>query len=63
MDLCVYDLTGRRVRNLESGIRYSGGEVVWNGCDENGARLPSGTYIIRLTTATGSTAARALLLK
>jgi len=51
VSLIVYDLRGRRVKiltnqPLESG-RYS---LIWNGSDENGIPLGSGTYFLKLTT-------------
>ena len=49
--LDILDLRGRKVRTLvqdrrEAGRRY---EVVWDGRNQAGGRLPSGAYLIRLT--------------
>lgn len=48
--LVVYDLRGRRVRSLLSGVSQSSGphELSWDGCDDAGAALPSGTYVLWL---------------
>lgn len=46
----VFDLRGRRVRTLVDGSLSAGGhDAMWNGADESGRPLPSGTYIYRLT--------------
>lgn len=51
----VYDLTGRRVKSLASGRREAGGhEVRWDGTNERGARVASGIYFARLSTARGA---------
>ena len=46
----VWDLRGRRVRRLFSG-RVSAGEhqAVWDGRDDAGQALPTGTYFYRMT--------------
>ncbi len=49
-DLKVYDLTGRQVVVLFSGVKPTGRhKIVWNGNDLHGNRLPSGVYFIGLT--------------
>ncbi len=46
----VFDLRGRRVRTLVDGSLSAGGhDAVWNGADESGRPLPSGTYVYRLS--------------
>lgn len=50
VNLTVYDLAGRLVRTLRSGAVESAGmgEVLWNGQDDQGQSMPSGTYLYRL---------------
>ncbi len=48
--LAVYDITGRKVRTLVSGLMSSGEHAVtWDGRDEAGQPVASGVYISRLT--------------
>ena len=46
--LSVHDVTGHRLAVLAAG-RYPAGRhtLVWDGGDENGRDLPSGTYLMR----------------
>jgi len=41
----VFDVTGRRVRVLESG---GAGARIWDGLDQSGRRAPAGTYFLRV---------------
>jgi hypothetical protein len=49
VELAVYDIAGREVGRLASGL-YPAGEnsVVWNGTDGAGRALPAGAYLYRL---------------
>ncbi len=49
VDLQVYDLRGRMLKSLVKG-QFSAGhhEIDWNGCDNTGRSLSSGTYLYRL---------------
>ena len=50
VDLAVYAVDGRRIRTLIAGGREAGRhEIVWDGADERGTRVASGTYYVRLT--------------
>ena len=53
-ELLIADATGARVRRIGTG-RYTPGmhRLHWDGRDDRGRRLPSGTYFVRLRTATG----------
>ena len=54
VDLVIHDLRGRVVRHLIAGEELSGTvERTWNGADDGGRPLPSGTYLARLVTPTG----------
>jgi hypothetical protein len=48
-ELAVYAVDGRRIRTLATGHRTAGRhEIVWDGADERGVRVASGTYYVRL---------------
>jgi hypothetical protein len=52
--VAVFDPSGNLVRNLENRSMPPGRHaVVWDGRDERGLRAASGTYVIRMRTATG----------
>ena len=52
IELAVFDLQGRRLRVLESGLHAAGEHhVIWDGRDSAGRDLPSGTYFYRLQGA------------
>ena len=47
--LRVYDVSGRRVRNLKDGTMKAGRhEVVWDGVNDQGRSVASGIYFYRL---------------
>jgi len=49
MTLSVYDVRGKMVKRLASGVQDAGAySVVWNGLDANSARVNSGIYIYEL---------------
>jgi glucose/arabinose dehydrogenase len=51
VDLTVYDILGRRVRTLASGLQTAGSRrVIWNGEDRAGRRSAPGVYLYRLST-------------
>jgi ligand-binding sensor domain-containing protein len=62
--LVVYDIFGRKVRDLVSGF-FSAGKhsAVWNGCDMNGNHVSSGVYFSSLAMRGKATAGRMLLVK
>ena len=50
IELCVYDLRGRRIATLVEGEQAPGTRtVVWQGTDNRGERVSSGVYFVRLT--------------
>lgn len=52
VDLAVFDVRGRLVRQLLQGIRPAGvTEVEWDGRDESGRRVAAGAYFFRLRAA------------
>ncbi|MBM3307566.1 MAG: S8 family serine peptidase [Candidatus Eisenbacteria bacterium] len=51
VEVCVYAMTGRRVRVLERGRRTAGSHsATWDGLDEHGRPVASGVYFIRIST-------------
>jgi hypothetical protein len=55
IELAIYDLGGRLVRVMESGTQSAGRhESTWDGQDNTGRAVPTGTYFCRLNTAQGS---------
>ena len=53
--LAIYDLRGMLVRVLEAGSRPSGRhQATWDGQDNEGHAVPTGTYFCRLSTSQGS---------
>ncbi len=56
VELQVYDLAGRRVRTLESGVSRSAGRhtVTWNGTDDTGRSVASGAYVYRVSRGAGA---------
>ena len=54
----IYDLSGRRVRNLSKITEHPSGErrIEWDGRDEAGIVVPPGIYLVRVGFATDSDA-------
>jgi hypothetical protein len=64
VDLAVFDLRGRRVRQLATGIRPAGEHAVrWDGRDARGRAMSSGVYLLRLRTPAGADSRRISLLR
>jgi 1,4-alpha-glucan branching enzyme len=60
----IHDLTGRRVRTLLAGSRPAGRQqVIWDGTDEAGRPLASGTYVLRLKARGASLTAKVSLVR
>ena len=52
MDLAVFDVQGRRVTTIASGVMDAGRyELIWNGTDDRGAEVSSGVYFYEVKTA------------
>jgi flagellar hook assembly protein FlgD len=48
--MSVYSVKGERVRRLETtNYRQGGGRILWDGRDDAGHALPSGTYLVRVS--------------
>lgn len=64
VDLSVYSVDGRLVRNLLAGEAGPGASAVtWNGRDESGLRVGSGLYFVRLTADSGTLHGKLMLLR
>ncbi len=61
----AFDVKGRRVRRLFDGpVATTSGSLNWDGRDDGGRALPSGLYLLRLSSERGLVATgRAILLK
>ena len=60
----VFDALGHPVFTLATGSRTPATyTVAWNGRSSNGREVPSGIYVIRLTTPQGTSAVRALKVR
>ena len=65
VNLRVFDMAGRLVKNLIPAEPHTPGrhKVVWNGRDENGRQVASGTYFYRLEAGSYSETKRMVLIK
>ncbi len=64
VDLAIYDLSGRRVATLVSGVRRGGEhEAYWTGTDDRGVDVGSGVYFARLETPLATESRKLVLLK
>lgn len=61
--LAVFDVVGRRVRTLLSGVRQAGThQVAWDGTDDGGRQVASGVYLYRLAAGGMAPLTRTMLL-
>jgi flagellar hook assembly protein FlgD len=55
VDVAVYDVSGRMVRQLESGYVTAGiHDLKWDGLDEKGTAVSAGIYFVRFVSASGT---------
>ena len=63
VNVSVYSVKGERVRALDaSNFRQGTNRVLWDGTDENGRALPSGTYLVRVTANNSTATQRVTIL-
>ncbi len=63
IELAVYTILGEKVQTLYAGWIESGiHEFRWEGKNQRGVSLPTGAYICRLTTNTGASSTRTMIL-
>jgi hypothetical protein len=64
VNLAVYDVAGRRLRTLVDGRLIAGDHhVTWDGKDDAGRALPSGTYFCRVAGEGGSRSLKMSLVR
>jgi flagellar hook assembly protein FlgD len=64
IELAVFDLRGRLVTVLESGpLPIGRHQAIWDGQDDKGRAVPTGTYVCRLNTPQGSQTKKLTLAK
>jgi thiol-disulfide isomerase/thioredoxin len=62
--LAVYDITGRLVKTLVSGIQVPGAyQVNWDGLDERGRQAPNGVYLYSLKAGTAVSTKNMVLVR
>jgi hypothetical protein len=62
--LSVYDVGGRLVRQLVSEVREAGTHsVTWDGRDDTGRQMSSGTYMLRMETGDVAKVRRVMMVK
>ena len=60
----VYDPAGRSVRSLSNGILAAGvHDLSWDGRDDSGRAVPGGVYLVRVSTAEGTTSGRFVIVR
>ncbi len=64
VNIKIYDMLGREVKTLVSSLHKAGSyDIRWNGENNYGSKVASGTYIYRVTTGAYSKALKLMLLK
>ena len=63
MSLSIHDVAGRLVRGLVTEGRPSMEGVMWDGRDDHGRSVASGTYFVRLRWPEGTATSRVMLIK
>jgi len=64
VDLSIFDVRGRRVRDLADGDQSVGvHRIAWNARDARGSRVAAGVYFIRLAAAGAVETERVVLLR
>jgi flagellar hook assembly protein FlgD len=60
----IYDASGRLVRKFNNYKTSSGiNQVMWDGTDDNGKRLPGGVYFVKLTEAETTIIEKSVMLE
>ena len=61
--LAIYDVTGRLVRQWDYKTIRLSDQIIWDGTDESGHRVPPGIYFVRLETEDFKQIAKVIFLK
>ncbi len=60
----VYDISGRKVKELESSFRAAGANTVaWSGRDESGSAVAAGVYLMRVQSEAGTASERVVVIR
>jgi hypothetical protein len=63
VEVSVYAVTGQRVHHIEAANHRKGtGRIFWDGRDDSGHMLPSGTYLVRVSANNSTVTQRVTLL-
>jgi hypothetical protein len=63
VNMSVYSVKGERVRHFETtNYRQGGGRMLWDGRDDAGRTLPSGTYLVRVSANNSTVTQRVTIL-
>ena len=63
VNVSVYSVKGERVRAMDvTNFRQGTNRVLWDGTDDNGRSLPSGTYLVRVTANNSTATQRVTIL-
>ena len=64
VNITIFDIQGREVRNVLNAIQSEGNhEITWDGVDANGVQVNTGVYLCRVQTGNESSTIKMLLLK
>ncbi len=64
VELSIYDMLGKKVNTLvDESFKPGVQKIIWDGTNAEGRSVESGIYFYKLTTNTGSTTRRMVLLK
>ena len=62
--LVVYDIVGRKIRTLVEAIEPAGfRQVIWDGANESGAQVPSGTYLVQIHAGSYKMTRKLMIMK
>lgn len=62
VDLTIFNILGEKIYTLHSGILKTGRHIItWNGKNQSGLKMPTGVYLLRLSTQ-GKIQSRKLIL-
>lgn len=59
--LSVYDIRGRKVKELELNLAPGSNQITWDGRDESGQKLANGIYLLRVSSGGLSLSAKLVL--
>jgi hypothetical protein len=63
-EVTVFDVRGRSIRTMLAGaLQDAGNRVAWDGCDDNGRRVPPGIYFVRLKAGDQAATHKVVLLR